>query len=57
MADHFYTNAFNEKCVIFPGGSVVVDSKIYVAYGKNDCEMWIATLDKEELKKSLIPVQ
>ena len=57
VADHFYTNSFNEKCVIFPGGCVVVDSKIYVAYGKNDCEMWIATLDKEELKKSLIPVQ
>jgi predicted GH43/DUF377 family glycosyl hydrolase len=56
VGDHFYTQPFNEKCVIFPGGCVIAGSKIYLAYGKNDCEMWIATLDKEELEKSLIAV-
>jgi hypothetical protein len=41
--------------VIFPGGFVVCDDAIYVAYGRDDREIWIATLDKEALKKALIP--
>jgi predicted GH43/DUF377 family glycosyl hydrolase len=42
--------------VIFPGGFVVIDPYIYVAYGKDDHEMWIAPIDKAELKKALKPV-
>ena len=40
----------------FPGGCVIADDFVYVAYGKDDCEIWIATLDKAALKRSLIPV-
>ncbi|MBA3237090.1 MAG: hypothetical protein H0T62_01915 [Parachlamydiaceae bacterium] len=53
----FYTASDHEKRVIFPGGFVVVGSSIYVAYGKDDCEVWIAILDKSKLKKSMLPVE
>lgn len=57
MSDDFYTLSHCEKRVVFPGGFVVDGPRIYLAYGKDDCEIWIATLDKEALKKHLIPVQ
>jgi hypothetical protein len=53
----FYTVSNYEKRVIFPGGYAVVDDKIYVAYGKDDCEVWIAILDKRQLKESLVRVR
>jgi predicted GH43/DUF377 family glycosyl hydrolase len=53
----FYTLSNREKRVIFPGGYVVSDSKIYMVYGKDDYEMWIATIDKGALKKALVPVK
>ena len=56
MAEGFYTPSDCEKRVIFPGGFVVSGSSIYVAYGKDDREMWIATLDKAALKNALVPV-
>jgi predicted GH43/DUF377 family glycosyl hydrolase len=56
IAEGFYTQSAYEKRVIFPGGFVVKDPYIYVAYGKDDYEIWIATLDKAELKKALKPV-
>lgn len=56
IGEGFYTNSDLEKRVIFPGGCVVTDNAIYVAYGKDDCEIWIATLDPEALKKALVPV-
>ena len=56
MSDDFYTPSGYYKRVIFPGGFVATDTKIYVAYGKDDCEMWIATLDRDILKKVMIPV-
>ncbi len=49
----FYTVSSCEKRVIFPGGFVIKGSSIYVAYGKDDCEMWIATISKDKLKKSM----
>lgn len=51
----FYTLSDCEKRVIFPGGFVVSGSNIHVAYGKDDCEVWIATIDKNALKKALVP--
>jgi predicted GH43/DUF377 family glycosyl hydrolase len=42
--------------VVFPGGIVADKTSIYVAYGRQDHEIWIARLDKEELYKSMIPV-
>ena len=56
VAEGFYTQSSQWKRVIFPGGFVVADPYIYVAYGKHDVEMWIATIDKAELKKALKPV-
>ena len=56
IAGDFYTPSFLEKRVIFPGGFVVSGNRLYMAYGKDDCEIWIATLDLGELKKSLIPI-
>ena len=57
IGDNFYTPSSFYKRVVFPGGCVISDSYIYVAYGKDDREIWIATLDKAALKRSLIPVQ
>lgn len=54
IGDEFYTKSHHEKRVIFPGGFVVTDSSIYVAYGKDDFEIWIATIDRKALKKSLV---
>lgn len=45
-----------EKKVVFPGGFVVSDPYIHVAYGRDDGEIWIATLNKNLLKKVLIPL-
>lgn len=56
VADGFYTRSDYEKRVIFPGGYVVSDPYIYVAYGKDDREIWIATIDKEALLQALRPV-
>jgi predicted GH43/DUF377 family glycosyl hydrolase len=53
LSEHFYTASFGEKRVIFPGGFAVDDRYIYVAYGKDDREIWIAILDKDVLMKSL----
>ncbi len=50
----FYTFSSYEKRVIYPGGFVAKGSKLYVAYGKDDSEIWIATIDLNELKKSMV---
>ncbi len=52
----FYTHSDRVKRVIFPGGLVESGDKLFVAYGKDDCEVWIATIDKKELKKALVPI-
>lgn len=52
----FYVPSDTPKKVIFPGGYVISGSTIYLAYGKDDCEVWIAVLDYRALKKSLVPV-
>lgn len=53
----FYTYSASEKRVIYPGGFVIDGNNLYVAYGKDDCEVWIATMNLEELKKSMVPVK
>ena len=50
----FYTYSSYEKRVIYPGGFIVDGNNVYVAYGKDDCEIWIATIDLTELKKSIL---
>lgn len=56
IADGFYTQSSYEKRIIFPGGFVPMGSTLYLAYGKDDSEVWIAIIDKTKLKKSLKPV-
>lgn len=53
----FYTNSKEEKRVIYPGGFAISGSNIYLAYGKDDCEVWVATIDKDRLKTMLKPVR
>lgn len=50
----FYTSSDREKRVIFPGGFVVSGPLIYLAYGKDDEEVWVAILDKEALITQLV---
>jgi predicted GH43/DUF377 family glycosyl hydrolase len=57
VGNNFYTNSSASKRVIFPGGFVIIDDFIYVAYGKDDREVWIAKIDKYGLEKSLVSVQ
>jgi predicted GH43/DUF377 family glycosyl hydrolase len=39
---------------IFPGGYVFDDKHIYVAYGKDDADVWVAKLDRRALMESLV---
>ena len=56
IGEGFYTRSFLIKRVVFPGGFVVSEPYIYLAYGKDDHEMWIATLDKAALFRFLKPL-
>ncbi len=42
--------------VVFPGGYIFDDHFLWVAYGRQDHEIWIAKLDRRKLLDSLIPV-
>lgn len=53
----FYTYSSYTKRVIYPGGFVVDGPNIYLAYGKDDCEVWIATIDLANLKESLVEIK
>lgn len=56
-APGFYTNSNCIKRVIYPTGFIADGSKIYLAYGKDDQEICIATIDLIELKKSMASVK
>lgn len=56
-APGFYTYSSHEKRVIYPSGFVVEGNNLYLSYGKDDYELWIATIDLNELKKSLVPAK
>lgn len=49
-------NTWKPLRVIFPGGFVVDENCIWIAYGRQDHEIWIVKLDKKGLLDSLIPV-
>lgn len=53
ISEEFYTPSSWEKRVIFPGGLFVLGDFIYVAYSKDDHEIWIAIIDKNALYTSL----
>jgi predicted GH43/DUF377 family glycosyl hydrolase len=42
--------------VVFPGGIVLGKEKVWVAYGRQDHEVWIATIDKKKLRESMVRV-
>lgn len=41
---------------IFPGGFIFDDEYIWIFYGRQNHEIWVVKLDKEELLESLVPV-
>ncbi len=43
--------------VIFPTGLVIDGNTIWVSYGRQDHEMWVARMDKSKLLKTLKPVK
>ena len=57
VGEGFYTKSNCQKRVIFPGGFVDDGDHLHVAYGKDDCEMWIATLDKAALKREMVSLE
>ncbi|HSW86844.1 MAG TPA: hypothetical protein VLG49_05020 [Rhabdochlamydiaceae bacterium] len=42
--------------VVFPCGLIADDNYLWIAYGKQDYEIWIAKIDKKALLESLVPV-
>lgn len=42
--------------VVFPCGILIEHDYIYLSYGRQDHEMWIATIDKRQLYESLIKI-
>lgn len=57
VEEGFYSDSASIKRVVFPGGCVLRDDLFYVAYGKDDCEIWIATFDRKKLKAALVPLK
>ncbi len=60
VGDNFYEGdeylTWKPLKVVFPCGYVYNEKNIWVAYGRQDHELWIATIDKKKLLQSLIPV-
>lgn len=48
-------NTWKPLRVVFPCGYVIENKMIWVAYGRQDHEIWIAKMHKDKLLKSLIP--
>lgn len=57
IGKNFYTVSNFHKRVVFPGGFVVDANKIHVVYGKDDSEIWVATIDKSKLYQTLLPIK
>ncbi len=49
-------NTWKPLLVVFPGGYIHDDKNIWIAYGRQDHEIWIVKLDKKTLFDSLVPV-
>jgi predicted GH43/DUF377 family glycosyl hydrolase len=54
-----YTSYYWKKKqrVIFPGGYIFDKESIWLAYGREDHEIWIVKLNRKGLMQSLVPVQ
>lgn len=55
LGDLSYYTQDNSTKVVFPGGLVVQDPYLLVAWGKNDKQIFITTFDKEKLLTSMGP--
>lgn len=55
--ENFYIKSNQPKRVIYPGGYAISGDTVYVAYGKDDHEVWIASMSKAKLMQSLKPVK
>lgn len=51
----FYTISNFHKRIVYPGGFVVNGNTIHVVYGKDDSQVWVATIDKKMLEEALLP--
>jgi predicted GH43/DUF377 family glycosyl hydrolase len=53
-----YTSYYWKKCqrVIFPAGYIYDSDYVWIAYGREDHEIWIVKLYREGLMQSLVPV-
>lgn len=60
IASNFYSgakyNTWKPLRVIFPCGYIMDTNFIWIAYGKQDHELWVVKLDKQGLYNSLVPV-
>ena len=48
-------NTWKPLHVVFPMGCIINDQHVWVSYGRQDFEIWVAKIDKHKLYKSLIP--
>jgi predicted GH43/DUF377 family glycosyl hydrolase len=60
VSENFYRPPYYKtwkplRC-IFPAGIIFDENYIWISYGRQDHEVWIAKLDKKALLQSLIPV-
>lgn len=51
-----YRHYWKPGMVVFPGGLLIEDKFIWIAYGRQDHEIWVAKLDKALLLESLIDI-
>jgi hypothetical protein len=58
VGQHFYEgpayNTWKPLRVVFPGGYLVDDKYVWIVYGRQDFELWVAQLDKKGLYDSLV---
>lgn len=58
VADNFYSapayNTWKPLRVVFPMGCLIDERYIWITYGRQDFEIWVAKLDKKGLYQSLI---
>lgn len=57
IAKKFYTRSHHHSRIIFPGGFLVEKGHIFLAYGKDDQEIWLAKIDKRKLLQSLKKIE
>lgn len=62
VGEHFYSGKtypyyWKPVQVVFPGGYVLNDTHIFLAFGRHDHEIWISKIDKQKLFESLISLE